>query len=427
MSFGVSLCSTPPSFRAPHNTRFKYAQDVEVCDVPGIPGDHLKRASLSTLNPSPSLNPRDKAKCRKTTKDETAAKLYRREQRRFAKEQHKISLANGYAVSPPRPNRADSTSPPRRVPRPYSYAAPPSGRSRTDPILVESDDEDSGQAQGSYSWNNGASDVWEEEERLAYLAEGEMARENPFSDYISAPHPAIPKRYQYSQPSPAGKPPKKRDPAKEVQLDGGPIPNIAGMSETEYTEFIRAGMDRIQRQAESSFIARQNAERVAKERERQRVIEAEEEVARKAEKKRRKKIQQAQADAARKKEEQDVWVFHDFKKAAREHYRARWSAITKVGGEIEEVRIGYGDIPWPVYYPAKGIEKGAVRDFVVDLSKENGEDLKKGLREAIRAFHPDRFFGRILPRTNEHERDKVRESVEACIRVINDLLAETRT
>lgn len=48
------------------------------------------------------------------------------------------------------------------------------------------------------------------------------------------------------------------------------------------------------------------------------------------------------------------------------------------------------------------------------------------LREGIRQFHPDRFFGRILPRTREDERDKVREGVESCTRAINDLLAEVR-
>ena len=288
----------------------------------------------------------------------------------------------------------------------------------------------------------------EEEERIRYMAESEMARENPFGGYGDdegyghgyggyEPTSAVPKRYQNpfvgtgngnGNGFGGGSIPttKKRDPAKEVQFDGGPIPALGSMTEAEYTEFVRTGMDRLKRKTESSYIAQQQAEKERKEHERLLAAEREEEAARKAEKKRQKKIQQKLADERRVKEQQDIWVFNDFKKNAREHYRARWIAITKVGGEIEETRIGYGDIPWPVYYPNKGIEKTAVRDFMVDMSKENGEDLKKGLREAIRAFHPDRFFGRILPRTNEGEREKVREGVESCIRVINDLLAETR-
>lgn len=274
----------------------------------------------------------------------------------------------------------------------------------------------------------------EEREKMRYMAECEMADGDPFAQYsydYGAYHQAeaVPRRYRPSSPPDrtvfGNK--KKRDAAREVQFEGGPIPNIAGMTEAEYTEFIRAGMDRLKRQTESSYIARENAEKERKERERLRLLEEAEEARRKAEKAQRKRLKQQQAEERRAKEEQDIWVFNDFKKAAREHYRARWAAITKVGGEIEETRIAYNDIPWPVYYPAKGIEKAGVREFMVDLAKENGEDLKKGLREAIRAFHPDRFFGRILPRTNEGEREKVKAGVEGCIRVINDLLAETRT
>jgi len=46
------------------------------------------------------------------------------------------------------------------------------------------------------------------------------------------------------------------------------------------------------------------------------------------------------------------------------------------------------------------------------------------LREAIRNFHPDRFNSKVLPRVREGEREKVKEGMEICSRVLTDLISQ---
>lgn len=200
------------------------------------------------------------------------------------------------------------------------------------------------------------------------------------------------------------------------------------MTEEEYTTFIANGMQR----KRDELDAREQEER------KKRRLDAEREEYVREERAREKEQRRAERRAKRKREEDRERMEHEkkqkvdevqwleadewkcSKRMARERYVERWKAITTVGGEIEEVDLRYEDVPWPFYRGAK-LEKEGVRAFMLDLAKDQVEDVKKTLREAIRAYHPDRFFGRILPRVKESDRDKVEESVEACSRIINDL------
>ena len=190
---------------------------------------------------------------------------------------------------------------------------------------------------------------------------------------------------------------------------------MSGMDEEEYAEWVRMGMYRKTHKAE---LERQ--EKVRKERqERERIKEEARETARRVERRRMEKIRQEKGKAV-----------EDRKRAQRDRYRSRWASIGEVGGDIEEAELTFGDIPWPVYASPtvvlEDLEMDPVRAFFEAIAADRGEgddELKKVLRDAIRAFHPDRFFARILPRVSERDREMVKEGVEVCSRIINALAA----
>ncbi|ORX35878.1 hypothetical protein BD324DRAFT_629364 [Kockovaella imperatae] len=338
----------------------------------------------------------------KETRQDKAERLYRKEQRRYRREQERISRANGYAVSPPRTGRAESITPPRN---------PAPGLSRNE----------SGEQQGGYRWMGGqaraAMDRAEEQERMAWMAQEELSRENPFAtmdrDAVFDVH--VPPRYRRSA-SNAG-PSRRRDATREVKFDGGPVPDMSGMDEEEYAEWVRNGMYRLRNRAE---LERQ--EKIRKERvERERIMEEAKETARRVEKRRIDKLKKEKGKAE-----------EDKKRAQRDRYRARWDSIGDVGGEIEEAELAFADIPWPIYSSRQvrvdDLEQEAVRTFFEAIAGDRGsgdDELRKILREAIRAFHPDRFFSRILPRVKARDQELVKEGVEKCSRIINALAAKS--
>ncbi len=255
------------------------------------------------------------------------------------------------------------------------------------------------------------------EERMRWLEQEEVSRASgdPFPTYDRIPQP-IPRRYRDAAGligTSTGKGRTKRDPAREVELEGGGVPPLGEMDEEEYAEWVRAGMYRLKHRAEAE--ERERAQRVKEEKERAKKM-AKEQV-RKEEKKR---IERLKAEKSLAEEEK--------RKKERERYRSRWIRITEVGGEVEESELRYDDVPWPVH-PGHEVEKETIRTFLLALAKDDGDDvggLRKVQREAIRAFHPDRFFGRVLARVREGDREKVKEGVERCSRILNDLAAEHR-
>jgi len=125
----------------------------------------------------------------------------------------------------------------------------------------------------------------------------------------------------------------------------------------------------------------------------------------------------------------------------RERYISRWNKLLSnskdTGSDsdmIIETELSYSDIPWPIYAKSK-LEKKSISLFLSNVAllplqggivagKEGKEAERKTLREAIRNFHPDRFLSKVLPRVREGEREKVKEGMEVCSRVLTDLIME---
>jgi hypothetical protein len=128
-------------------------------------------------------------------------------------------------------------------------------------------------------------------------------------------------------------------------------------------------------------------------------------------------------------------------KKERERYLSRWNKLLSNSKNsdsdsdmIIETELSYSDIPWPIYAKSK-LDKNAISLFLSNVAllpiqggiisgKEGKEAERKVLREAIRNFHPDRFLSKVLPRVREGEREKVKEGMEVCSRVLTDLIME---
>ena len=126
----------------------------------------------------------------------------------------------------------------------------------------------------------------------------------------------------------------------------------------------------------------------------------------------------------------------------RERYISRWKSLlstdesTAIDGIIE-TELSYLDIPWPIYSNVN-LEKEQIARFLSNIAliqglgersgtggkEQDKEKERKVLREAIRNFHPDRFNSKVLPRVREGEREKVKEGMEICSRVLTDLIAQ---
>ena len=128
-------------------------------------------------------------------------------------------------------------------------------------------------------------------------------------------------------------------------------------------------------------------------------------------------------------------------KKERERYLSRWNKLLSTSTNTDsdsdmiiETELSYSDIPWPIYAKSK-LDKKSISLFLSNVAllpiqggilagKEGREAERKTLREAIRNFHPDRFLSKVLPRVREKEREKVKEGMEVCSRVLTDLIME---
>nr|XP_031858606.1 uncharacterized protein CI109_005986 [Kwoniella shandongensis]KAA5525678.1 hypothetical protein CI109_005986 [Kwoniella shandongensis] len=370
----------------------------------------------------------------KETKPEKAHRLYRREQRRAARETERISRANGYAVSPPRPYRSESISPPRHRAR--------STQREQGEVYDESGAGSSSGTQGQGEWMGGYGrrareelERREWEEKIAWMASGAGA-EDPFGGVSygyagSMEGIHIPRRFR-ELASAAGfgvgtRLPRHRDPALEVDFDGGQIPPIGTMNEEEYTSWIREGMYRRKHRSEIEQAERRRKEKEEKER----LKEVEREKLRKEEEKKMKRLKKQKGDEEERK-----------RKEERGRWKVRWKKLGETGSEveIEELELRFVDIPWPIYHSSKSTFTSDeftlenVRPFLHAMAEDEAAasasgsgsvvDVRKVVREAIRNYHPDRFHGRVLPRVREKDRDRVKEGVEKLSRVLNDLAAE---
>ncbi|KAL1407005.1 hypothetical protein Q8F55_006418 [Vanrija albida] len=347
----------------------------------------------------------------KESKTDKAERLYRKEQRRILREQERIRRANASSsvFSPPRQARDESISPPR-------YGPNAGKRARLD-------------------------DDWEEREdflsNMEWLHDDELRYHEPghifagWEDFVPARH----------RPTASN---ARREGWAEVDLDPrGPVPPLEDMTEGEYSDFIREGLRARLRHAEQAAAERARQARRDEDARRARERALHEE--RQARDRKRAKY----AEWARREEhvatERAKRADPAKDAAARTYQRGRWRAACAalvVDGEAADVvavELRFDDIPWPVYRARPegdyelllGLDDLTienVRSFLFALADDEAKDGKatearrKVLRDAIRLFHPDRFYGRALPRVRENDRERVREGVEKVSRLINDLL-----
>lgn len=244
-----------------------------------------------------------------------------------------------------------------------------------------------------------------------------------------------------------------------IGINGGRIPSMNGMNDDEYTQFIRDGMERLRNITDQHHREELKRQREKAAEERLRREEADQK--RREERRKRRKAnttqpqpQQSQSQPrhyVNVEEDTDTVVdlVRDSKALERARYINIWQSLIGVGaqGEIQQVEMRYKDIPWPIY-GGKQLDKSNIYNFLSDLATDTTgtgtgttvnkssstsssssstsvkDREKKVLRDAIRIFHPDRFFGRFLERVRVSDRDKVKEGVEVCSRVINALAAE---
>lgn len=329
-------------------------------------------------------------------------------------------------------------------------------------------------------------EAYERVERLRWQLQEELARAagDPFAAYSSYPASAtdqsglrIPARYRAERSHHDQYSPFRSRRGMDEAPGHTPVPPLGSMSDEVYVQFVRDSFARRARAAETAAEEQRRAERLRQEREaeRARATAEAERMQRKKERRRRRELEEQRA--ARTDEEGRA--------QQRRRWRERWGLLmgsgagggsgmgkskARSGGsqaategqregdgedadadadDVLEIELQWTDVPWPVY--ASGVSaarplgtvalgdfvQGKIKDFLLALAVEqpgtatrgradDQEAYRKMLREAIRMYHPDRFFGRVLPRIRASERDRVKEGVELCSRIINDLAGAAR-
>ena len=406
----------------------------------------------------------------KETKLEREERRWRKEQRRLRKESNKIYRANGVspvagmAITPPRggTSREESMSPPRKRAKTTSVDGDGTfERTRFDPrnAYMQEWDEDVWQPQPSaYKRDAEAARVIREEEEWRQKMFDLMAADDDgpidltSGCYRSPPPPMRTARYDILDDDGGGdgSPAAPHIPERIKRAAGWnhDTPDYANMDDEEYSESIRYGMWRRRNKDE---VERQ--ERAAKARAEQAETKARMKRMQEEEEKKRVEIlkrETGKAEGKRRSKELD-------------DYAGKWQTLrdgrTHAGGDDQASPVGFRllDLPWPVFLGADTaafhptmlkheriatffdallqheIEKkqkveaaGAAGTPVDGLADGETVTIKRVLRDAILAYHPDRFIGRYLKLVHIPEQDMVKEAVIQCSQIINDLASENK-
>ncbi|KAJ9126026.1 hypothetical protein QFC24_002298 [Naganishia onofrii] len=407
-------------------------------------------SSTSSSRPHRTRTPKLKMKLKETDTERTERE-WRKQQKRLRKETRKVYRANGIsplaglATTPPRnADRDQSITPPRKRRRSSDEANDGDDRQRTygyDPdanVKLSEWDEEVWQPQptGFEKLKTNAATSAEEEawrQKMFDLMEDEEGP-NPFVSgrYHSPPRPRPP------SPSLAESPPQQRIPRRFNPPDGDVPPNFNMLDEEEYAEAIRYGMWR-----------RQNKDEVER-LERLKKLEEEEE---------RKKTKAKEAQEREEKKRIEVLKrekgVQEMKRIQRElaEYKDKWEALrTSVTADTGDPHGGamlrMVDLPWPIFHGSSFhvfapslLSAEKIRAFytamipsssdtsttpAIPSIEEDRAALKKILREAILAYHPDRFIGRYLAKVDEAEREMVKEAVIRTSQIINEIAADNK-
>lgn len=202
-----------------------------------------------------------------------------------------------------------------------------------------------------------------------------------------------------------------------------PDPNI--MTEEQYAEWIRQGMWRRTHRTEVEAQERREKEREAqkeKERVARKVIEKEEHE------------REARRTAARAAKERDR------RAAAWSTYRRLWDVLAATAASMgadpaaepdddasmtpARPPLTFAELPWPTYpSPAHpdALTKESVSSFLLSPDHSPEKSRKQRIREALLAYHPDRYFGRYMVAIRPSHQTAVRDAVVKITTMLNSL------
>jgi hypothetical protein len=207
------------------------------------------------------------------------------------------------------------------------------------------------------------------------------------------------------------------------------------MDDEEYAEAIRYGMWRRQNKEEVERLERLRKLQEEEDRKKAKAKEAQE----KEEKRRIEVLTRERGAQDAKRTQQEL-----------SDYRAKWEALRTTvadNDKSDSTILRLVDMPWPIFYGSsfhvfapsmlsrEKVEKfyTAMLPSTADSSttmastvEQDRTALKKILREAILAYHPDRFIGRYLAKVHEDEKELVKEAVIRTSQIINEIAAENK-
>ena len=127
-------------------------------------------------------------------------------------------------------------------------------------------------------------------------------------------------------------------------------------------------------------------------------------------------------------------------------YEERWSKLLSrapvpdVQTEDDQGPLSFEDVPWPIVSSSRHDEDGhmsqedinaeAISRFLlsVDVSSDANTAVKPSAKEILRStmlkFHPDKFESRVLARVRDRDKDRVRETANSVVRILNTLMKE---
>ena len=182
------------------------------------------------------------------------------------------------------------------------------------------------------------------------------------------------------------------------------------MDDEEYTEWVRRGMWQRTHRAEMEENERREKERQSR---------------RDQERKQRKAREKAERDRERRREvdraEREQRKLADAFIA----YQDLWASLQA----NPPATVRFSNLPWPVYPPPTSpasLTLEAISSFLLSEAHSSSKSRKQRIREALLAYHPDRFMGKWMPLVGDaQEQDLIREAVGSVTRILNDL-AEAR-
>jgi hypothetical protein len=210
------------------------------------------------------------------------------------------------------------------------------------------------------------------------------------------------------------------------------------MTDEQYSEWIRKGMWARSHRAEV-----EEQERRAKEREAQKVR------AREA----RRQVEQEEKEYENRREAKRLEKARRAKEEAWTSYRALWDILSGVAALLNAAvasneakgtssarrqdsvdamlasrpPLTFRELPWPTHPPPKqpdDITKEGISSFLFASHHSVNKSRKQRIREALLAYHPDRYVGRYLSAIDVSHRTLVQEAVVRVTTMLNALMEE---